>query len=175
MQQCDRSRVRRLLLTTSSVLALIAGVNAGAQAACTAVVVPASNAASIDCIVISGTGDYANSGSISNAFSGGTSTAAIQVVTTLSGAIQNTGTIHADIPGTTGIRNAIKITGIVTGGITSSGTIAASGATAAGIFIFGPTSFGGGITNSGLISVSGGSSARGISLDHIATFSGGIA
>src|SRR5260370_5912037 len=103
--QCDRNRVRQLLLTTSSALALIAGLNAGAQAAiCTPIVVPAANAASIDCIMVSGTGNYTNSGSIRNAIlGGGTATAAIFVVTTLSGTIQNTGTIVATIPGATGI------------------------------------------------------------------------
>ena len=38
IMQCDRIRVRRLLLTTSSALALIAGLNAGAEAACTPIV-----------------------------------------------------------------------------------------------------------------------------------------
>jgi len=76
-----KRNIRHLLLTTSA-LALIAGINAGAEAACTPEVAPFNNTTTIDCIVVSGTGNIVNTapGTITNAISGGgTSTAAIQV------------------------------------------------------------------------------------------------
>src|SRR5947208_1246730 len=98
IMQRNRLRIRQLLMTTASATAMIVGLNSGAAAAgCTAVVVPASNSTVIDCIEISGTGNFTNTlpGTISNTTTGGaaSSTHAVAVTGTLTGQIQNNGTI----------------------------------------------------------------------------------
>src|SRR5437762_2653780 len=130
IMQRNRLRIRQLLMTTASATAMIVGLNSGAAAAgCTAVVVPASNSTVIDCIVISGTGNFTNTlpGTISNTTTGGaaSSTHAVAVTGTLSGQIQNNGTIisrYTHLPTLGASPTDIKlidISGVVTGGISN--------------------------------------------------------
>src|SRR5579883_2866642 len=182
----------RYLLTTASAAAMIVGLTAEANAACS--VVPAgglSNSTTIDCIDVTSTvtGNIVNvpPGTIRNQF-GATptyTTHAILVVSTLSGSIQNTGTILANAPGATGSRNAIIAKGasVITEGITNNGIVKAAGSTSVAGMLIGSASFAGGIANQSVGFISAVSErtaagpinalAAGICLNG-ATFNGGI-
>src|SRR5262249_59904690 len=100
-----RLRIRHLLMTTASATALIVALNSGAQAAAPCNIVPtgpapAANVGVLDCITVTGTpvtGNLTNTlpGTITNTTTGHahSSTHAIALTGTLSGQIQNTGTI----------------------------------------------------------------------------------
>src|SRR5579872_2243883 len=154
----------RHLLTTVSAAAMIACLSAEANAACqvvSSVSFPVTT--TTDCIVVSspfvGSIVIAPTGSVLNQFGAGptATTHAIAVTSTLSGSIQNSGSVLAEElgPVTSPQRFAIDVSlgGLITQGITNSNQIKAFATkTAIGIFS-GTSSFAGGIVNnvSGLI------------------------
>src|SRR5579872_3881198 len=169
----SRSQRRAAFLSASSALAIIGGLGGNASA-CTSVgpgdAGPFANfATNLDCLTVHQANVHGN---VSNASGGvigppGSAQPATVLInnSTISGAVQNSGTINAG-GGTPG---GILVTGgsVVTNGIVNNGggTIAVSGTggSAFGIKVS-QSSFSGGITNSGVITVSSSSSAVGIQI-----------
>jgi hypothetical protein len=196
-----RSIQRRILLATSSVVALAAG-GPSAWAACATITGNSAgftnpSGTTIDCIhIVNGTvtGNVVNAGTLSP---GGPFGISVDQTSTVSGAIVNTGVISAarglqDVGRMTGgFNNSGTITGgeavfidgqtalapTFLGGITNTGTMTASGTN--GIFLS-PTIFSGGISNGGTIS--GGTNGIAFIFTTLAspattpnTFTGGVA
>lgn len=162
-----RMRARRLLLTTSSALALIASLNSGAEAAsCASITVPATDA-SADCIVISGPGNDGNFGSTNNAISSD--------LTIITSGITNSGTI---LGGVTNVGIIVGPVSTFTGGVTNTGTITPSPGLedAIGIYLTSISTFFGGVGNTGtILETSGTQDTFGIYLTSIGTLFGGVA
>lgn len=163
---------KRVFLSATSALAIIAGLGGNASAACTNFTGPADflafeNFSHIDCVAV--TNGAKVHGNLSNGSTGvigppsSPQPATMSIDnSTVSGAVQNSGQIFAG-GGTPG---GIKVTGgsVITNAIINNGTgtisVNGAGASAFGIGVS-QSSFTGGITNSGVIVVnnSGGSAA----------------
>jgi hypothetical protein len=170
----SRSRRRAAVLSATSALAIIAGLGGNASA-CSNLIGPADfpgfeNLGSLDCLSV--TNNARVHGNVSNGSTGVIgSPASVQPATvlinnaTISGAVQNSGTINAG-GGTPG---GILVTGgsVVTNGIVNNGggtiAVGGTGGSAFGIKVS-QSSFAGGITNSGVITVSSTGSAVGIQI-----------
>jgi outer membrane autotransporter protein len=168
-------RVIGILLTTSSVAAVVAATSHPAQAACTTVTNTAGNynvVGSPTCVILNGatvTGDVVNTVTISPGEAGNTFGIKLQSGT-VGGAVVNTGTISLTVNGGAGILISPSGTLTLTGGVTNTGTITSSGTTGRGIAVLSDPTFTGGITNSGTISTR----SNAIRVDTVSTFSGNI-
>ena len=170
----SRSRRRVAALSATSALAIIAALGGNAWG-CNNLVGPADfpgfeNLGSLDCLSV--TNNARVHGNVSNGSAGVIGApASVQPATvlinnaTISGAVQNSGTINAG-GGTPG---GILVTGgsVVTNGIVNNGggtiAVGGTGGSAFGIKVS-QSSFTGGITNSGVITVSSTGSAVGIQI-----------